>query len=60
MLCEVEEKIVNEDDMQKKMFTACSLCALLTDCSGWRISMITEVLHGRKEVGLQAWGGTVG
>jgi hypothetical protein len=60
LLREVEEKIVNEDNMQKQMFTARSLRALLTDCSGWRISVITEVLHWWKEVGLQAWGGTVG
>jgi hypothetical protein len=46
LLCEVEEKIVNEDDMQKKMFTARSLRAFLTSCSGWRISVIIEVLHG--------------
>jgi hypothetical protein len=60
LLHEVEEKIINEDDMQKKMFTARSLCALLTDCSGWRISVINEVLHDWKEVGLRAWGGKVG
>lgn len=39
-LREVEGKIVNEDDTQKKMFVAPSLHALFTDCSGWRISAI--------------------
>jgi hypothetical protein len=29
-----QEKIVNEDNMQKKMFTARSLHALLTECIG--------------------------
>jgi hypothetical protein len=60
LLREVEEKVVKEDDMQKKMFAARSLRALLTDCSGCRISVIIEVLHRWKEVGLRARGGTVG
>jgi len=51
-LREVERKIVNEDDMQKKTFVAPSLRALFTDCSGWRISVIIASISWMKGSGI--------